>query len=215
MKILLFGASGTAGGAVLRACLNAPVVDELRAIVRKPLGLTHAKLREFVHANYADYAPVADAFRGVDACLFCLGISVTQVSKEEFVKISHDYAIAAATTLKTQSPAAAFHYISGAGTRADSRAFWSQVKGRTENELMALVGADCWRPAFIDAPASASLPKSFALLQPLFRVLKPFRSLYVKGEDIGRAMLQATRENLRRRVIENAEIRALAERFRA
>ena len=83
MKILLFGASGTAGGAVLQACLATPVVDELRAIVRKPLGLTHAKLREFVHANYADYAPVADAFCAVDACLFCLGISVTQVSKEE------------------------------------------------------------------------------------------------------------------------------------
>jgi uncharacterized protein YbjT (DUF2867 family) len=81
MKILLFGASGTAGGAVLRACLATPAVDEVRAIVRKPLGLTHAKLREIVHANYADYAPVADAFRGVDACLFCLGISVTQVIK--------------------------------------------------------------------------------------------------------------------------------------
>jgi len=44
-------------------------------------------------------------------------------------------------------------------------------------------------------------------------VLKPFRSLYVAGEDIGRAMLEATRENLRRRVIENPEIRELAERF--
>jgi hypothetical protein len=35
---------------------------------------------------------------------------VTQVSKEEFVKISHDYAIAAAKLLKTESPGAAFHY---------------------------------------------------------------------------------------------------------
>lgn len=236
MKILLFGASGTAGGAVLRACLAASsteksvaaaatqkdgasvvdgAVEEVRAIVRKPLGQTHAKLREFVHANYADYAPVADAFRGVDACLFCLGVSVTQVSKEEFVKISHDYAIAAARTLKAECPAAAFHYISGAGTRADSRAFWSKVKGQTENELMALIAADCWRPAFIDAPASASVPKMYSITQPLLRLLKPFQSLYVAGEDLGRAMLQATRENLRRRVIENAEIRALAARFRA
>src|SRR5271169_868931 len=30
MKILLFGASGTAGGAVLQACLNTPVVEEVR-----------------------------------------------------------------------------------------------------------------------------------------------------------------------------------------
>jgi uncharacterized protein YbjT (DUF2867 family) len=223
MKILLFGASGTAGGAVLQACLAAtaiqkgdtPVVEEVRAIVRKPLGLTHSKLREFVHANYLDYAPVADAFRAVDACLFCLGISVTQVSKEEFVKISHDYPLAAAHTLKNESPGAAFHYISGANTNANSNTFWSKVKGQTENELMDLVGAICWRPAFIDAPASASLPKLFAVLQPIFRVLKPFRSLYVTGEDLGRAMLQATKENLRRRAIENAEIRDLAVRFRA
>ena len=218
MKILLFGASGMAGGAVLRACLAekgvaASVVEEVRVLVRRPLGLAHPKLREFVHTNYLDYAAAAEAFRAVDACLFCLGISVTQVSKEEFVKISHDYAIAAANALKAQSPAAAFHYISGTGTRADSRTFWSKVKGQTENELMDLVGADCWRPAFIDAAPSASVPKMYAMLRPALRLLKPFRSLYILGEDLGRAMLQATRENLRRRVIENPEIRALAARF--
>jgi hypothetical protein len=48
---------------------------------------------------------------------------VTQVSKEEFVRISHDYTIAAAKLLKTESPGAAFHYISGKGTRAESRTF--------------------------------------------------------------------------------------------
>jgi uncharacterized protein YbjT (DUF2867 family) len=218
MKILLFGACGTAGGAVLHACLDTPTVEEVRVIVRRPLrrppGQAEAKLREFVHANYLDYPAVADAFRGVDACLFCLGVSVTQVSKEEFVKISHDYPIAAANALMIHSPSAAFHYISGAGTKAESNTFWAKVKGQTENELMELVGADCWRPAFIDAEPSASLPKIYAVLRPALRLLKPFRSMYVAGEDIGRAMLEATRENLRRRVIENAEIRELAERFK-
>jgi uncharacterized protein YbjT (DUF2867 family) len=213
MKILLFGASGTAGGAVLQACLKTPLVAELRVIVRKPLGRTESKPQEFAHTDYLDYTAVAEAFRAVDACLFCLGTSVTQVSKEEYVKISHDYPIAAAKMLKRESSGAAFHYISGAGTNAESRTFWSKVKGQTENELMELVDADCFRPAFIDAKPSARLPKMFALLAPALRVLKPFRSLYVSGEDLGRAMLQATRENLRRRVIENAEIRELAERF--
>jgi len=82
MKILLFGASGTAGGAVLRACLSTPVVEEVRVVVRRTLGRTEAKQREFVHTNYLDYTAVTEAFRAVDACLFCLGTSVTQVSKE-------------------------------------------------------------------------------------------------------------------------------------
>lgn len=215
MKILLFGASGTAGGAVLRACLNTPVVEEVRVVVRRTLGRMEVKQREFVHTNYLDYAAVTEAFRAVDACLFCLGRSVTQVSKEEFVKVSHDYPVAAAKMLKKESPGAAFHYISGAGTRAESRTFWAKVKGQTENELMELVEADCWRPAFIDAEPSASLPKVYAVLRPALRLFRPFRSLYVAGEDLGRAMLEATRENLRRRVIENAEIRELAERFGA
>jgi hypothetical protein len=50
---------------------------------------------------------------------------------------------------------------------------------------------------------------------PALRLLRPFHSLYVAGEDLGRTMLEATRENFRRRVIENAEIRELAERFAA
>lgn len=215
MKILLFGASGTAGGAVLKACLDAPVVEKVRIIVRRPLGRTDPKLVEWVHSNYRDYTTVPEAFRAVDACLFCLGTSVTQVSKEEYVKVSYDYPIAAAKMLKIESPEAAFHYISGAKTRADSPTFWSKVKGQTENELMELVGADCWRPAFIDAEPSARLPMVYALVQPALRLLRPFPSLYVAGEDLGRAMLEATRENLRRRVIENPEIRELAARFKA
>jgi uncharacterized protein YbjT (DUF2867 family) len=213
MNILLFGASGTAGGAVLQACLETPAVNEVRVIVRRPLGRTEEKVWEIVHADFLNYVEVAEAFREVDACLFCLGISVTQVSKEEFLKISHDYPIAAARMLKAESPGAAFHYISGAGTRADSGTFWSKVKGETENELMALAGAVCWRPAFIDADPSPSIPKMYAVLRPVLRLLKPFRSLYVDGKDLGRAMLEATKENLRGQVVENAEIRELAGRF--
>lgn len=213
MNILLFGASGTAGRAVLQACLNTPVVSQVRVIVRRPLGRTEAKLWELVHEDFLDYSAVADVFREVDACLFCLGISVTQVSKADFMRISHDFPVAAAKMLMAESPGAAFHYISGAGTRADSRTYWSKVKGETENELMGLAGAVCWRPAFIDAEPSASIPKIYSLLRPVLRILKPFPTLYVDGQDLGRAMLEATNENMRARAIENKEIRELAARF--
>lgn len=107
-----------------------------------------------------------------------------------------------------------FHYISGKGTHAESRTFWSKVKRHTENELMELVGVNCWRPAFIDAEPSASLPTLYAVLRPALRLLRPSLSLCVAGEDLGRAMLGATQENFRRRVMENPEIRELAEWFR-
>ena len=212
MKILLFGATGSAGHSVLEACLAASLVEEVRAIVRRPLTDTHTKLRTIVHADFLDYSPIEEAFRGIDACLFCLGISVTQVSKDDYRKITHDYTLAAAKTLKSQSPNAAFHYISGQGTSSTSRMFWSQVKAQTESELINLIGANVWRPAFIDAKPSASIPKIYAIFFPLGRLLKPFPSLYIHGHDLGRAMLQATIENTRTHIFENAEIRQLAAR---
>jgi uncharacterized protein YbjT (DUF2867 family) len=214
MNILLFGASGSAGGAVLCACLSTPVVQEVRAIVRRPLANTSPKLRTFVHSDFLNYSGVAEAFDSIDACLFCLGVSVTQVSKEEYRKITHDCTLAAAHMLQMRSPRAAFHYISGQGTSPASRMFWSRVKAQTEIELIDVIGADCWRPAFIDAVPSPNLPRIYAAFYPVLRLLKPFRRLYVAGEDLGYAMLEATKQNLRARIFENPEIRDLAARFR-
>lgn len=212
MKILLFGATGSVGAAVLEACLSASIVDEVRAISRRPLMHTGPKLRTFVHKNFLDYAVVEEAFRAVDACFFCLGISSTQVSADDYRAISYSYPLAAANMLKAVNPGAAFHFISGKGTRAGSRMLWARVKAQTEHDLMDLIAADCWRPAFIDAKPSPSLPKIYALLYPLGGLFKPFPGLYVHGRDLGRAMLQATREDLRSRIIENLEIRQIAAR---
>jgi uncharacterized protein YbjT (DUF2867 family) len=169
------------------------------------------------HSNFEDYTDVSDAFAGVDACLYCLGKSVRQTSGEaEYRTLTHDYALAAARALRGQSPAAVFHFISGAGSSLDSRFMWARVKGETERDLLGQFTAVCWRPASIDGEPSASEPPGYKLFRPLARVLlQPFPTLYVKGEDIGLAMLQATADGIRGRIIENAEIRKIARLARA
>jgi uncharacterized protein YbjT (DUF2867 family) len=216
MKILLFGGSGSAGGSVLRACLASPDVESVRAIVRRPLQIAaDPKLEVVLHQDFLDYSAVAAAFLDVDACLDALGISVSQVSGEaEYRRITEGFALAAAAALRAGSPAAVFHYVSGQGASLNSRFMWARVKAEAERELIARFDAVCWRPGSIDGEPSASEPRLYKTLRPVLRLLRPFRSLYVQGEDIGRAMLLATREGMRGRIVENREIRDLADRAR-
>lgn len=212
MKILLFGATGSAGGSVLRVCLADAGVEEVRVLGRRPTGLVDPKLTEIAHADYLHYDEVHDAFAGVDACFFCLGKSVRQVSGEaEYRRITYEFALAAAETLQAVNPGAVFHYISGGGASLTSRFMWARVKAEAERDLMARVGAVCWRPGSIDGVPSASEPPAYKLFRPIARlVLRPFPSAYITGEDIGRAMLAATRAGVRNRIYVNAEMRALA-----
>lgn len=208
LKILLFGASGSAGGSVLRACLASPAVASVRALTRRPLGLTHPKLREIQHQDFADFSGCADAFRDVDACLYCLGISAMQVSGEpEYRRITFDFALAAAAALREGSPAAIFHFVSGQGAALGSRFLWARVKAETERELIARFDAVCWRPAGIDGERSNSPWTRFL---PVFRLFRPFRSLYIEGQALGRAMIRGAVEGMHGRIVENREIRDLS-----
>jgi uncharacterized protein YbjT (DUF2867 family) len=216
LTILLFGATGSAGGSVLDVCLADDQVREVRVLARRPAPLAHDKLRWIICSDFSSYEGLERAFANVDACLFCLGKSATQVATErEYRLITIDYAMAAAHTLRQASPSAVFHYVSGSGAGLDSRFMWARVKAEAERELMVAIVAVCWRPAAIDGKPSTSEPALYRLVRPLYRLFRGFRRFYVSGEDIGLAMLEATDEGIRHRIIENAELRDFADRRRA
>jgi hypothetical protein len=74
----------------------------------------------------------------------------------------------------------------------------------------------CWRPAMIDGRPTSPLPALDVVVKPLLRVVfRRFRSMYVLNDDIGRAMLQATGQRMKNRIVENAELRDLADAWRA
>jgi hypothetical protein len=188
-------------------------VENVRAISRRPLAIRAPKLQVIEHQDYRDYTAIVSAFQSVDACFYCLGKSATQVSGEvEYRVLTRDLALAAARALRAASPAAVFHFVSGQGAALDSRMMWARVKAETERELLAGFDAVCWRPAAIDGAMSPSSPAAYRYARLLYPLLRPFRSLYVSAEDLGRAMLQATTENLRGCVVENPAIRDLADR---
>jgi len=47
MKMLIFGATGTAVGSVLSVCLSFPIIEEVRAISRRPFSVSNNKIARF------------------------------------------------------------------------------------------------------------------------------------------------------------------------
>ncbi|MBN2496612.1 MAG: epimerase [Deltaproteobacteria bacterium] len=187
--VVVFGSTGTAGNGAVHACLADPGVAEVRAVTRRPLGSSHPALVEVMCSDFADLSPIARHLRGVDTCLFCLGSSARKVSGEaQYREIHVTYALAAARSLKEESPGASFVYLSGAGTHRDSRMMWARVKAEAEDRLaeLGLTHHVNVRPGFILPVAPTGLSRW--LLKPLLGLAPP---LGIRAEDLGRAMLRA------------------------
>jgi len=70
--LVIVGASGMVGGYALRYALDNSAVKSVTSIGRKNLGISHPKLREVLHQNFADCSVLADALLGQDAAVYCL-----------------------------------------------------------------------------------------------------------------------------------------------
>ena len=76
-----------------------------------------------------------------------------------YTRITYDYTLAAARAFVAANPAGTFCYISGAGTDSTERgrSKWARVKGRTENDILALG----FRRAYMLRPASSNRSRAF------------------------------------------------------
>jgi uncharacterized protein YbjT (DUF2867 family) len=220
MNVVLFGATGMIGQGVLRECLLDPGVEKVLAVGRTPPTTEHPKLRSLVHWDFLDFSPVADELIGFDACFFCLGVSSAGMTETDYRRVSHDIPLAAARVLAARNPGMTFIFLSGAGADSTGRGriMWARVKGRAENELLALPfrAAYVFRPAFV-LPMHGIRSKTalyralYAIGAPLYPLWKRFLPGYVTTtEQMGLAMIAVARHGAPKRVLENPDINAAA-----
>ncbi|HUP88582.1 MAG TPA: NAD(P)H-binding protein [Longimicrobiales bacterium] len=219
MKVVLFGASGMIGQGALRECLNDPQVNEVLAVVRKPSGVKHAKLRELIHSDFTDYAAIGTQLNGYDACLFCLGTSSAGMSEAEYKVITYDYTLAAARILIQRNPALTFIYISGEGAdpTEQGRVMWARVRGKAENDLLKLSDkVYIIRPAVIQPLHGIEARQRwtrilYKVTGPLIPLLRAALPRYVTDtERLGRAMLNIARRGASKRILHTPDVNAIA-----
>jgi Predicted nucleoside-diphosphate-sugar epimerases len=215
MKVILFGATGMVGQAVLGACLRDPGVEAVLAIGRTPTGRSHPKLRELIRPDPFDTSVPEAELQGYDACFFCLGVSSAGMNEAEYTRLTYDLTLAWARVLARVNPETAFLYVSGAGTGGKS--MWAQVKGRTEAALRGLFPAAYMVRLAMLRPTHGEVSKTrwtrltytaLGPIAPLIERLAP--SLVISTEDLGRAMIRAARERPPTHVLEMRDLKALA-----
>jgi uncharacterized protein YbjT (DUF2867 family) len=218
--LVIVGATGMVGGYALRYALEHPAVKSVTAIVRRKLDISHPKLNEVVHRDFADCSALAETLSGQDAAVFCLGAYTGSVSDAELRTITVDYPVEFARVLRSSSPGAVFSFLSGSGAdpTGRSRMPFARYKGEAEKALLAagFPGLYIFRPAYIYPVEPRKEPNfSYRLLRaiyPAFRLLFP--NQVIRADDLARAMVDvavqktAERES---RVLENRDVRAIVE----
>jgi len=219
-RVVIVGATGMVGGYALRYALENSAVGSVTSIGRRKLGISHTKLTEVLHRDFADCSALAGVLSGQDAAVFCLGTYTGSVSDAELRTTTVDYIVEFARVLRGSSPGAAFSFLSGGGAdpTGRSRIPFARYKGEAENALLAagFPRVYLFRPAYIYPVEPRKEPNfSYRLLRtiyPAFRVLFP--NQVIRADDLSRAMVDAAVRGTGQRqgpVFENRDIRAMVE----
>jgi uncharacterized protein YbjT (DUF2867 family) len=216
MKIIVTGATGTVGAEVVRQAMIDDSITQIIAIVRNPPEMTHPKLKIIVHKDFLHYDSLLPLFAECDACLWCLGVSQTQVSKQQYMVITYEYTLAAAQAMLKANPRIKFLFVSGGGADSTekSRTLFARVKGQTENALQRLA----WKELIIARPGGiqpihkdrnlAFAYKLFLPLFPIFRLLAP--SKVITSVELAKALLYAVKRGTDKVILENIDLKKLA-----
>jgi len=208
------------GRSVLNECIVNNNVESVFLVNRKDSGIKHSKITEVISNDFFDLSSLKEQLKGFDACFFCLGVSSSVVSKEEYKKITYDITLHFADLLSELNPGIIFSYVSGIGTdeTEKSKMYWANIKGRVENELSAKKNLNAYLirlGMLYPAKGIRSKTKSFDIM---YRFLRPFLFIYkliypkgiVTSNNFGKALINLTLFGFENRIIRNKDLNFLS-----
>jgi len=202
-RVLVAGASGLVGRALLARLCADPGVAEVHALVRRPLDLQHPRLQ--VHR--VDLAALPALPAADEACL-ALGTTIAVAgSRQAFRAVDLDASLAVARAA-VEAGVTRIGLVSAMGADPGSPLFYNRTKGELEQALAALPlqALVIARPALLLGDRDAlGQPRRrgerlAARLDGWLRPLLPARLRAIAAEDVA-AALAATLPRARGRVV--------------
>lgn len=212
IKVIVTGATGMVGEGVMYVCLQNPNIETVLVVNRKPCGVVHPKLKEVIHSDFFDFTAIENELIGYDACFFCLGVSSVGMSADDYYKFTYTLTLNVAKSLLKANAGITFSYISGTGTDSTEKGWsrWARVKGKTENDLMALPfkSVYAFRPWFIKP--IEGMQHTHAFYKYINWIFPLGRAFYEKGfctlNELANAMIFLTLTNPKTRIVEGDAI---------
>lgn len=218
MKIIITGTTGMVGEGVLLECLKQPQITEILSVSRKPTGVTHPKLKEYIVSDFLSLNENDQKLKGYDACFFCAGVSSVGMKEEEYRRITYDTTLHFAKVLHP-NPKMSFIYVSGGGTDSSEkgRMRWARIKGKTENDLMKLPfkHAFGYRIGFLIASSGQKRVLTYyKYISWLFPLIKwVFPNIISTMNQVAISMIYASQNGYERKVIHVRDIKIMAGRI--
>jgi hypothetical protein len=140
MKIIVFGTAGLIDLECVRQAIADDDIEHITLVIQCPLDkqIISDKLTVIIHTDFLDYTSLLKIFEDHHACIWAMDISQYAVSEAEYIRITHDYTIAAAQALARVNSKIRFVFLSsmGADPTEQSHFLFARVKGKTENDLI-------------------------------------------------------------------------------
>jgi len=221
MKVIILGATGMVGQAVLRESLLASDVELITSVGRTGLDNADTKTQQIIVPDLMNASAQLESLHDYDACFFCLGVSASGKTEAEYSHLNFEIPLTIAIALSKHNPNMTFVYVSGAGTDSteQGKTMWARVKGKTENALLKLPfkATYLFRPGVI-RPLHGIRSKTkmyylfYLLANPLLGLLKFILPKHILTTDIiGKAMLEVVRHGAPKAVLESPDLYKLVQ----
>lgn len=133
---MIIGATGLVGSEILNFAIHDKRVDNIRVFVRRPTGIEHEKLKEFV-VNFDELEAWREHLQG-DTLFSALGTTKKQVGTREAQRIvDYDYQLRVAQCAKING-VANLVLVSAPNAHPKSSFAYTKIKGDLERDIMKL-----------------------------------------------------------------------------